>query len=120
MTLLSKTGLEEYARQCTLQRRRYEDCLQQAQQDNTADGEQLFEDSQLDRHTQQATQSCMAELLELPVHPLDWDDESSVLDETKKAIAEEHQWQHDRSQRPHQSVTNSTRKSAHHVSYGAP
>jgi hypothetical protein len=119
MTLPSKIGLEEYARQCTLQRRRYEDC-RQAQQSGMADERRDFEDNQSDRYTEQDNHSCMVELLELPVHSLDWDDESSVIYETRKAVVEDDQWRSDRLQRSHQSISHSTGRNAHPVSYSAP
>ncbi len=133
MSLLSDSSLEEYARQCTLKRQRYEDCLHQAQRSDscrdmeqvgalaqTAEQRESVKDHSIDRCDDQNSRSCVADLLEISVDPLGWDDKDSVIDETRNAIAQEHQWQNNRSQRPHQSVTNSIGKSTYHVSYGAP
>jgi len=133
MSLLADSSLEEYARQCTLKRRRYEECLHQAQRSDsrrdmeqagalaqTAEQREFVEDHATDRCDDQNSRSCVADLLEISVDPLGWNDRDSVIDETRNAIAQEHQWQNNRSQRPYQSVTNSIGKSTHHVSYGAP
>lgn len=130
MSLASKPALEEYARQCTEQRRHYEDSLQQSQQ-NGLPQEAMQSDAmtqETEEHTRIQTDSpetctepsCMIELLGLPTDPLGWNDSDSVLDETQKADAEAPQWQHTGTERPHQPETNSTGKSACSISYGAP
>jgi predicted amino acid-binding ACT domain protein len=133
MSQLFKTNLEEYARQCTLQRRRYEECLQQAQQScivNTADtlartttqntAGQSVEMAQVDACVDQTVQSCMIELLEMPIEALDWDDENSALDDTRSVFAEERKWHGDRVQVSHQTFVNPTAKSPSPVGFGAP
>lgn len=130
MSLLFKTGLEEYARQCTVQRRRYEDCLQQARQSGSSleavrtetttpldNAQEAFQVNQTERATEH---SCMMELLELSVDPLCWDDSESILSETSNAGFEEQQWQPDRLQKSHQNAPNPSGKSVCSVSYGAP
>jgi hypothetical protein len=132
MSQLFKTNLEEYARQCTLQRRRYEECLQQAQQScivNTADtltrtttqkatGKSV-EVAQVDACADQTVQSCMIELLEMPIEALDWDDENAALDGTS-VFAEERKWHGGFTQVSHQTFVNPPAKSPSPVGFGAP
>lgn len=133
MSLPFKTGVEEYARQCTIQRRHYEDCRQQARRDGASDEmaqtwtiaqtvavKEAAQMNNLDRCTEQTTQSCMIELLELPIDPLAWEEPKSVLDETRMTEFEVYQRQDNRSSKLHQAVTNPTGKSSYSVSYGAP
>lgn len=134
MSLFSTTNLEEYARQCTLQRRRYKDCLEQSQRSYTvntsatttgviahaAEAQEFVEASQLDASAHQGGQSCMTDLLELPVDPLSWDSEASVLDAARSAVAEVHQRYNKRAQAPRKTAKNPTAKSSSPVSYGAP
>ncbi|XGV96874.1 MAG: hypothetical protein ACAF41_29640 [Leptolyngbya sp. BL-A-14] len=130
MSLASKTALEEYARQCTEQRRHYEDSLHQSQQDGSSQEALRAEAMTLEAEgyvriqadaTGTCTEaSCMIELLGLPTDPLCWDDSDSVLDATRKANTESSQWQHTGTDPTHQPEMNSTGKSTCSVSYGAP
>ena len=133
MSLPFKTGVEEYARQCTIQRRRYEDCRQQARPDE-ASGEaaqtwtiaqtvavkKAAQRNNLGHCIEETTQSCMVDLLELSIDPLAWEEPRSVLDETRTTELEAPQGQDDRSSKLHQTVTNSTGKGSCSMSYGAP
>jgi hypothetical protein len=132
MSQLFKTNLEEYARQCTLQRRRYEECLQQAQQScgvsvsTTSTGSiaqdagECLEANQVDACVEQAMQSCMIELLEMPVESLDWDDTNSVSDNARNEFSADQKWQGDRAPASHPSMANSKAKSPSPVGFGAP
>lgn len=128
-----KTGIEEYARQCTVQRRRYEDCRQQTWQDKaSSDVTQTWTIAQtvavkeaaqthnLDHCTDQSMQSCMIDLLELPVDPLACEGPESVLDEMRMTETEAYQWQSEPSSNPPQTLTNPTGQGSCSVSYGAP
>ncbi|PSB32433.1 hypothetical protein [Stenomitos frigidus] len=128
MSQLFKTDLEEYARQCTLQRRRYEECLQQAQQSCTVMSETMRHDTlgnpievkQVDTCVEQSVQSCMIELLEMPVEPLGWDDEDAALGDTRTVSTREPQGQGDRAQVSHQTSAKPAAKSPSPVGFGAP
>ena len=133
MSQLFKTNLEEYARQCTLQRRHYEECIQQAQQSCAVDTTVTSTDasaqhekvgkfiggSQLDVCLEQATQSCMIDLLDIPADLLGWDDETTVSTRAESESTEAPQRYSDRSA-PRQAVVNSTAKSPSPVGFGAP
>lgn len=133
MSVLCKTDLTEYARQCTLQRRRYEECLQEAHQSGTTqvtEGstdaatqtvvEALTETYNLEDEDQCTPQGCLIDLLELSVRPLAWDDKQSILQIANDRTTETRQWYDDRSQSTQQQMASSMRKSANPVSYGAP
>ncbi|MBW4579509.1 MAG: hypothetical protein KME42_08050 [Tildeniella nuda ZEHNDER 1965/U140] len=134
MSLFSTTNLEEYARQCTLQRRRYEECLEQSQRSHAVDtsgtttgaiahaaeAQEFVEASQLDASAHQGGQSCMTDLLELPVDPFSWDGEALGSDNARTAVAEVHQRYNKRTQTPRKTAKNPTAKSPSAVSYGAP
>lgn len=133
MSLPFKTGIEEYARQCTAQRRRYEDCLQKTRQDKgsseiapswtiaqTIAVREAALTQHLDRCTEETMQSCMIDLLELPVDPLAWEGSNPVLDETRTTALDADQWEDDSSSAPHQPVPNQTGDCSYSRSYGAP
>ena len=132
MSPLFKANLEEYARQCTLQRRRYEECLQQTQQSHMVDTAEALvgaiEDvarepagaRQVDACSEQAVESCMIELLEMPVELLEWGDENFVLDEPRSVFVEEQKWHSDHAQVSQQTVVNYTKNSPSSVGFGAP
>ncbi len=133
MSLPFKTGVEEYARQCTLQRRHYENCRQQTRQSEspgnathtwtiaqTIAARDAAPTNHSNHCTERPTQSCMLDLLELPVDSLAWEDSSAVPDETEAAELEAYQWPDDRSSNAHQAVINLAGKGSHSVSYGAP
>ncbi|MBW4470645.1 MAG: hypothetical protein KME45_09595 [Stenomitos rutilans HA7619-LM2] len=128
-----KTGVEEYARQCTVQRRRYEDCRQQTRQDETSSAvtqtwtvaqtiavREAAQAHNLEHCTEHTLQSCMIDLLELPVDPLSWEGQDSVLGKTKTSEFEEQQCQDDHISNPSQTVTNPVGKTPCSVRYGAP
>lgn len=130
MTLVSKPALEEYARQCTEQRRHYEHSLRQSHQKGSPQEamqpEIVIQEAeeyvciQTDSIGPCTEPSCMIELLGLPTDPLGWDESGSVLDETREADAEAPQCQHSDTENPHPSEMNSTSKGACFINYGAP
>lgn len=127
MSLPFETDLTEYARQCTLQRRRYEECAQ-AQQSNTAQtastdaatqaaAAPLTETGALDESTEQALQGCVVDLLETSAEPLAWNGKALLQDASSGARKD--QWHGDRP-RSTQHATHSAQKNANPVSYSAP
>ena len=133
MSQLFKTNLEEYARQCTLQRRRYEECLQQVQQSDTVDTSamstaantqptvgQSSEDRRLNPYVEQTAPNGMIDLLEMPTELLGWDDEASISNNVHHARTKRPQWQDDRPPATQRNVVNPTIKSVSPVGYGAP
>lgn len=131
MSVLLETDLTEYARQCTLQRRRYEECVQEAQKSgmnqstaatacliNQSPAETLTENRKFDECTELATQGSVVDLLGMSVEPLPWNDKQYALDDASNEVTE-HQWHGDRSQSAQQHVASSARN-AKPVSYGAP
>lgn len=133
MSLLFKTGVEEYARQCTVQRRHYEDCRHQTRNsESPGDATQTWTIAQtiavkeaaqannVDHCTERSTQSCMIDLFELPVDPLAWEEQDSVVDEMEMTEFEAYQWQDDAPSTFHQAVGHPTGKGSCSMSYGAP
>jgi hypothetical protein len=125
MSVLFKTDLAEYARQCTLQRRRYEECVQNAQQsgmDQTtaASACSIEPASDLDGYPERTMQGSLIDLLGLSVEPSVWEDKQVALDDAGKGQPEEQPWHGDRSHSIQQQTTSATRKGASSVSYGAP
>jgi hypothetical protein len=125
MSVLCKTDLAEYARQCTLQRRRYEECVQNAQQSGMNESIatsacSIDPASALDRYPEPAMQGSVIDLLELSVEPSVWEDKQVALDDAGNRQPEEQQWHGDRSHYVQQQIASATRKSASSVSYGAP
>lgn len=123
MSVLFKTDLAEYARQCTLQRRRYEECVQNAQksgmnQSIATSACSIDQASDLDGCPERIMQGSVVDLLELSVEPL-WEDKQVALDDAGNGQPEEQPWHGDRSHSVQQTAS-ATRKGASSVSYGAP
>jgi hypothetical protein len=124
MSVLFKTDLAEYARQCTLQRRRYEECVQNAQQSGMNESIatsacSIDQASNLDGYPERTMQGSVVDFLGLSVEPL-WEDKQTVLDDAGNGQPEEQPWHGDRSHSIQQQTTSATRKGASSVSYGAP
>lgn len=129
---LAKTDLTEYARQCTLQRRRYEECVQEAQRSGMtqataasacsiahADIEVPTETTASNEGAEQPAHSCLADLLGLSVEPLAWDDQQVAAPTQNNGVTETPQWRGNRAQST-QQPTSSVPKNVSSVSYGAP
>jgi hypothetical protein len=69
---------------------------------------------------EQAVQSCMIDLLEMPVEALGWEDESPVSENTRSEFTDAQEWHNDQGQASHQPVVNSTAKIPSPVGFGAP
>ncbi len=116
MSLDSEKNIKDYAHQCAMQRRRYEECLQKTQQScqmNTSSeaDQQLGADD--DECLNQAAQSCVVELLGLTVEPLAWNDESLVSEASREAIT-------GKQPATHQLATSAFQGSGAPISYSAP
>lgn len=125
MSVLYKTDLTEYARQCTLQRRRYEECIQNAQQSGmdqsiAASACSIGQASDLDGYPERTMQGSLADLLELAVEPSVWEDKQVALDDAGNEQPEEQPWHGDRSHSVQQPTASATREGISSVSYGAP
>lgn len=114
MSLGSETNVQDYAHQCAIQRRRYEECLQKARQSCEINP---INETEVSHHPdeclQQAMQSCVVELLELTVEPLGWNDESLIAEASREALTDEYPATHQPSPR---SLTVSSTP----ISYSAP
>ncbi|HEY9894452.1 MAG TPA: hypothetical protein V6D34_03430 [Candidatus Sericytochromatia bacterium] len=124
MSVLFKTDLAEYARQCTLQRRRYEECVQNAQQSGMNESIatsacSIDQASNLDGYPERTMQGSVVDFLGLSVEPL-WEDKQTVLDDAGNGQPEEQPWHGDRSHSIQQQTTSATRKGGSSVSYSAP
>lgn len=125
MSVLFKADLAEYARQCTLQRRRYEECVQQAQksgmdQSTATSACSIDQARDLDGYPERTMQGGVVDLLELSVEPSVWEDKQVALDDAGNGQPEEQPWHGDRSHSVHQPTASATRKGTSSVSYGAP
>ncbi|XHX78246.1 MAG: hypothetical protein RBJ76_28100 [Stenomitos frigidus ULC029] len=124
MSVLYETDLTEYARQCTLQRRRYEECVQNAQgsidQSAAIAACSINQASDVNECLDHTMQGCVIDCLELSVEPLAWEDKQPSLSAAGNEPRQERQWQDDRSPFTQPHSAGAMRKNVSPVSYGAP
>ncbi len=134
MSLLSQTDLEEYARQCTMQRHRYEDALQHSKQ-GTCDESVAATNAGIDEAMNgnaaiaqvpycvegQQSATCIVNLLEIPADPSVPGDENLLWIEVTEYLTQESSQESDWQTLTHTPSAKSVRKRpSYPVTYSAP